>query len=49
MQEFDVKYVFDTQRYNIDNVKIEFGPAVMDAELAEGDFGSAALRRAIAR
>ncbi len=49
MQEFDVKYVFDTERYNIDNVKIEFGPASLDAALAEGDFGAAALRRAIAR
>lgn len=49
MQEFDVKYVFDTERYNIDNVKIEYGPADMDADLSENDFGAAALRRAIAR
>lgn len=49
MQEFDVKYLIELGRYNIDNVKIEFGPANMNADLKINDFGASALRRAIAR
>ena len=37
-------------RYNIDNLKIEFGPVNLDdSSLDERDFGSAALKRAVGR
>lgn len=47
--DFDAIYDLPTGRYNMDNMKIEFGPANLQAPLSPKDFGAAALRRAIAR
>jgi hypothetical protein len=50
IQDFDVKYDLGRGRYNIDNLKIEFGPVNLDdPSLDERDFGSAALKRAVGR
>jgi hypothetical protein len=48
-QEFDVIYTFESERYNLDNVKLDFGRTNTDAKIQETDFGSAALRRSITR
>ena len=48
-QDFDAIYQFSTDRYNLDNMKIEFGPTNYDADIRERDFGASSLRRAIAR
>ena len=47
--DFDVIYDLPTGRYNVDNMKIEFGPANLKAAVGPKDFGATALRRAIAR
>ncbi len=50
IQDFDVLYDFELDRYNIDHLKIEFGPANLDnPTIDRRDFGSAALKRAVAR
>ena len=48
-QDFDVIYQFTTGRYNLDNVKNEFGPTQYNADVKSRDLGASALRRAIAR
>ena len=48
--EFDVIYETASERYNVDHIKIDHGPANLDMQdLDAGDFGSAALRRKIGR
>jgi hypothetical protein len=48
--EFDVMYDFVNGRYNIDNLKLEFGPANLDdPDVKPNRFGSAALKRAVGR
>ena len=50
IQDFDIKYDFVRGRYNLDNLKIEYGPANLDDETIDNrSFGSAALKRAVAR
>ena len=50
IQDFDIKYDLVQGRYNIDNLKIEFGPANLDDErISSRSFGSAALKRAVGR
>ena len=50
IQDFDVLYDIEAGRYNIDNVKIEFGPANLDdSTINERGFGAAALKRAVSR
>ena len=50
IQDFDVKYDLLRGRYNLDNLKIEYGPADLDDETIDNrSFGSAALKRAVAR
>ena len=47
---FDIKYDLVQGRYNIDNLKIEFGPANLDDEkISSRSFGAAALKRAVGR
>ena len=48
--EFDVMHDFVNGRYNIDNLKLEFGPANLDdASIQPNRFGPAALKRAVGR
>lgn len=47
--EFDALYDLPSGRYNIDNLKVEFGPADLDADISLKDFGSTALQQAITR
>lgn len=36
-------------RYNVDHIKNEYGPADLDYDLRQRDFGSSALKRRIGR
>ena len=48
--EFDVMHDFVNGRYNIDNLKLEFGPANLDdPDVKPNRFGPAALKRAVGR
>lgn len=47
--EFDVMYDLASGRYNVDHIKLDHGPANLDADLKKGDFGSSALRRKVGR
>ena len=48
--EFDVMHDFVNGRYNIDNLKLEFGPANLDdPSIKPSRFGPAALKRAVGR
>ena len=48
--EFDVMHDLVNGRYNIDNLKLEFGPANLDdANVKLNRFGPAALKRAVGR
>ena len=50
IQDFDVLYELETGRYNVDNLKLEFGPANLnDPDLTSRNFGSGALRRSGSR
>ncbi len=48
-QDFDAIYAFESERYNLDNLRLDFGPSNYDPVVSASDFGAAALRRAIAR
>ena len=47
--EFDVMHDMTNGNYNIDHIKLGFGPADLDYDLDPSDFGSSALRRKIGR
>ena len=48
--EFDAIYDVASGRYTVDHIKLDHGPADLDAkDLDESDFGSSALRRKIGR
>ena len=48
--EFDVMHDLVNGRYNIDNLKLEFGPANLDdANVKLNRFGPGALKRAVGR
>jgi hypothetical protein len=47
--EFDVMYDLASGRYNVDHIKNEYGPADLDYDLRQRDFGSSALKRRIGR
>jgi hypothetical protein len=47
--EFDVMHDMVTGNYNIDHIKLEYGPADLDYDIKPSDFGSSALRRKIGR
>ena len=50
MQDFDVLYELESERYNVDNLKLEFGPANLnDPDVTSRTFGSGALRRSGSR
>ena len=50
IQDFDVLYELDSGRYNVDNLKLEFGPANLnDPDVTSRSFGSGALRRSGSR
>ena len=50
IQDFDVLYELDSGRYNVDNLKLEFGPANLnDPDVTSRTFGSGALRRSGSR
>lgn len=46
IQDFDVLYELGSGRYNVDNLKLEYGPANLnDPNVTSRSFGSSALRR----
>ena len=46
IQDFDVLYELGSGRYNVDNLKLEYGPANLnDTDVTGRTFGSSALRR----
>ena len=50
IQDFDVLYELKSGRYNVDNLKLEFGPANLnDPDVTSRSFGSGALRRSGSR
>ena len=50
IQDFDVLYELGSGRYNVDNLKLEYGPANLnDPDVTSRTFGSAALRRSGSR
>ena len=50
LQDFDVMYDLASGRYNIDHLKLEFGPANLDdEEVSPKNFGSMSLKRAAGR
>ena len=50
IQDFDVLYELNSGRYNVDNLKLEFGPANLnDPDVTSRTFGSGALRRSGSR
>jgi hypothetical protein len=50
IQDFDVLYELESGRYNVDNLKLEFGPANLnDPDVTSRSFGSGALRRSGSR
>mgnify|MGYP001170980766 CR=1 FL=1 len=50
IQDFDVLYELGSGRYNVDNLKLEYGPANLnDPDVTDRSFGSGALRRSGSR
>ncbi|CAI8178814.1 MAG: Uncharacterised protein [Alphaproteobacteria bacterium] len=47
--DFDIMYDVASERYNIDHIKLDHGPADLDYDLKPRDFGSGALKRKIGR
>ena len=50
IQDFDVLYELGSGRYNVDNLKLEYGPANLnDPDVTSRIFGAGALRRSGSR
>ena len=50
IQDFDILYELGSGRYNVDNLKLEYGPANLnDPNVTDRSFGSGALRRSGSR
>ncbi len=47
--EFDVMHDLASGRYNVDHIKLDDGPADLDADIKPSDFGPSALRRRVGR
>ncbi len=47
VQEFDVMYHLQLGRYHVENLKNEFGPANVDADIDRSDFGKNSIKRSI--